>query len=98
MLMVSANRVGNNRSKRFRAGGGRPNTDKYAIPDAIKKLARRVRNPVTSKMPVRTARPPTIRTVAAASLVAKHSTPCHASVKPITDLSRAKPMPARPPG
>ena len=98
MLMVSANRVGNNRSKKSRVGSGKVHSEMNAIPNAIKKLARRVRNPVTSKMPVRTARQPTIRTVAPASLVAKHSTPCHAAVKPVTDLSSTKPMAARPPG
>jgi hypothetical protein len=98
MLMVSANRAGNNRSKRSRVGSGKVPSETNATPNAIKKLARRVRNPVTSEMPVRTVRPPTICTVAPTSLVAKDSAPCHAAVKPITALSSTKPMPARPPG
>jgi hypothetical protein len=97
MLMVSANRAGNP-STRSRVGSGKPDSEMNAMPEAIKKLTRRVRNPVIRKMPTRTARPPTIRTVAPASRVARHSTPCHAAVKPTTDLSSTKPMPADPPG
>jgi hypothetical protein len=96
--MVSANRAGKNRSKRSGVGSGKAHSEMNAIPNASKKLARRVRNPVASKMPVRIARQPAIRAVAPASLPAKHSTPCHPAVKPITDLSSTKPMPARPPG
>jgi len=96
--MVSANSVGTSRSKSSRVGSEKVCREMNAIPNAIKKLARRVRNPAISKMPVRTASPPIIRTVASASLVAKHSAPCQAAVKPITDLSSTKPMPAKPPG